>query len=85
MIAAKVVTYLLAGAGYGLACAALGAAVAPPWLAARGIHVSPAGNGNLAVLGAVIISAALLGVTGAGLGALLGSEVVVIDGLVLYL
>lgn len=35
--------------------------------------------------GAVIISVALFGVSGAGLGVLLGSEVVTITGLLLYL
>jgi ABC-2 type transport system permease protein len=85
VIAAKLITYLLAGAGYALACCAVSAAMALPWLAARGIQVSLAGNGNLAVLGAVIISAALFAVTGAGLGALLGREVPAIAGLLLYL
>jgi ABC-2 type transport system permease protein len=47
--------------------------------------VSLAGHGNLAVLGAVIISVALFGVTGTGLGALLGSEVITVAGLLLYL
>jgi ABC-2 type transport system permease protein len=47
--------------------------------------VSLAGHGNLAVLGTVIISAAVFGVTGAGLGAPLGSEVITIAGLLLYL
>jgi ABC-2 type transport system permease protein len=85
VIAAKLVTYLLAGAGYALACAAISAAVALPWLAARGTPVSLADNGNLAVLGAVIVSAALFGVTGAGLGALAGSELITVAGLLLYL
>lgn len=44
-----------------------------------------AGTGNLAVLGAMIISVAVFGVTGAGLGTLPGSEVVTIAGLLLYL
>ena len=47
--------------------------------------MSLAGHGNLAVLGTVIISAAVFGVTGAGLGAPLGSEVITIAGLLLYL
>lgn len=85
VIAAKLIIYLLAGAGYALACVAVGAAVALPWLHARGVPVSLAGHGNLAVLGAVIISAALFGVAGAGLGALLGSEIITIAGLLLYL
>jgi hypothetical protein len=75
----------LAGAGYAVACVAVGAAVALPWLRARGVPVSLAGHGNLPVLGAVVISAALFGVTGAGLGALLGSEVITVAGLLLYL
>jgi ABC-2 type transport system permease protein len=47
--------------------------------------VPVAGTGNLAVLGAMIISVAVFGVTGAGLGTLPGSEVVTIAGLLLYL
>ena len=85
VIAAKLIVYLVVGAGYALACVVAGAAVALPWLRARGIPVSLAGHGNLAVLGAVIISVALFGMTGAGLGALVGSEVVTIAGLLLYL
>ncbi len=85
VITAKLIVYLLAGAGYALACVAVSLAVALPWLAARGTPVSLAGHGNLAVLGAVIISVAVFGVTGAGLGALLGSEVITIAALLLYL
>jgi ABC-2 type transport system permease protein len=85
VITAKLITYLLAGAGYALACVAVSLAVALPWLAARGTPVSLAGHGNLAVLCTVIISAAVFGVTGAGLGALLGGEVITIAGLLLYL
>jgi len=85
VITAKLVVYLLAGAAYALACVAVSLAVALPWLAARGTPVSLAAHGNLAVLGAVIISVALFGMTGAGLGALLGSEVITIAGLLLYL
>ena len=85
VITAKLITYLLAGAGYALVCCAINVAIALPWLAARGIPVSLAGHGNLAVLGAIIISTALFALTGAGLGALLGSEVPTIAGLLLYL
>lgn len=85
VIAAKLVTYLLVGAGYALACVAIIAGIALPWLAARGTPVPAAGNGNLAVLGAVIVSVALFGVIGAGLGALLGGEVTAVAGLLIYL
>lgn len=85
VIAAKLTIYLLAGTGYGVACIAVGAAVALPWLSARGTPLSLAAHGNLAVLGAVVISTALFGMTGAGLGALLGSEIITIAGLLLFL
>ncbi len=85
VITAKLITYLLAGAGYALVCCVINVGIALPWLAARGIPVSLADHGNLAVLGAIIISAALFAMTGAGLGALLGSEVPTVAGLVLYL
>src|SRR5215467_12675151 len=85
VIAAKVITYSLAGAGYALACVTVNLAVALPWLSARGIEVPPAGNGNLAVLAAIVVSAAIFGVAGTGLGAMLRGEVVAIGGLLFYL
>jgi len=85
VIAAKLVTYLAAGIGYALVCVAAEVAMALPWLAGQGIPVPLTGHGNLAVLGAVLVSAGLFGMTGAGLGALLGSEIAAIAGLLLYL
>jgi len=85
VIAAKGITYALAGAGYALACVAVNLAVALPWLPARGIEMPPAGNGNLAVLAAIVVSTAIFGVAGAGLGAMLRGEVVTIGGLLFYL
>jgi ABC-2 type transport system permease protein len=84
VIAAKLVTCPVAGIGYALVCVAAEVAVALPWLAGKGIPVPLAGHGNLAVLGAVLVSAGLFGMTGAGLGAL-GSEIATIAGLLLYL
>ncbi len=85
VIAAKLITYLLTGAGYALACIAVSLAITLPWLSARHIPVSPAGHGNLAVLGAVIISVAVFAAAGTGLGALLGSELITIAGMLFYL
>jgi ABC-2 type transport system permease protein len=85
VVAAKLITYLLAGAGLALASIAVSLAVALPWLAARGIHLSPAGNGNLAVLAAVVASAAIFGVAGAGLGALAGGQLATVAGVLIYL
>src|SRR5262249_46108702 len=56
-----------------------------PWLSAQGTPISLAADGNLAVLGAVVISGAVFGMTGAGLAALLASEIITITGLLLFL
>ena len=85
VVGAKLVTSLLAGAGYGLACVVLNLAVAVPWLSARGIQASPAGHGDLAVLAAVVVSVSIFGAAGTGLAALLGSELLTVAGLVSYL
>lgn len=85
VVAAKLITYLLAGAGLALSGIAVSLAVALPWLAARGIHLSPAGNGNLAVLAAVAASAAIFGAAGAGLGALAGGQLATVTGILIYL
>jgi ABC-type transport system involved in multi-copper enzyme maturation permease subunit len=85
VIAAKLITYLIAGAGYAVACIAVSLAVSLPWLAARGIDVPPAGNGNLAVLAAVVASAAIFGAAGTGAGALAGGQLTAVTGLLIYL
>ena len=85
VVAAEVIAFLLVGAGYALACIAINLAVALPWLSAKGIEVSAFGNGNLAVLVAVVISVAVFGMTGAGLGAALHSQLATVTGMLLYL
>lgn len=85
VITAKLITYLLAGAGYGLACDLISLAVALPWLAARGIRLPIAGHGNLAVLAAVVASAAIFAAAGIGLGALTGSQLATVTGILIYL
>ncbi|MGH3150184.1 MAG: hypothetical protein ACRDOB_05565, partial [Streptosporangiaceae bacterium] len=85
VVAAQVITYLLAGIGYALACVVISLAVALPWLAASGIHASAFGNGNLAVLAAVVIAAGFFGVTGAGLGAALHNQLTAVTAMLLYL
>jgi hypothetical protein len=85
VITAKFLTYLIAGAGYALASIAIGLAIALPWLAARGVSMPLAGNGNPAVLAAVVASTAIFAVAGAGLGALASGQLVTVTGLLIYL
>jgi ABC-2 type transport system permease protein len=81
VVAAKLVTYLLAGAAYALVCVAVGLAIALPWLSAKGISVSP----DLAVQAAIVVSTAIFAVCGAGLAAMLRSELITVTGLLFYL
>jgi hypothetical protein len=85
IVTAQVVAYLLVGLGYALACVVISLAVALPWLSARGINASAFGDGNLAVLAAVVIAAALFGVAGAGLGAALHNQLAGVTAMLLYL
>jgi ABC-type transport system involved in multi-copper enzyme maturation permease subunit len=85
VVVAKMVTYLLVGAGYGLACVALVLAIALPWLPARGIHVSLGSDGNLAVLAAVVAVIAIYALVGVGVGALIRNQIAAVVGTLVYL
>jgi hypothetical protein len=85
VIVAEVIAFMLVGVGYALACIAINLAVALPWLSAKGIEASAFGNGNFAVLVVVVISVAVFGMTGAGLGAALHSQLATVTGMLLYL
>jgi hypothetical protein len=68
VVTAKLITYGLVGVGYATACIAVTAAIALPWLAARGIEVPPAGNGIPATLAGVAAAVAIYAVLGRGAG-----------------
>jgi hypothetical protein len=85
VVAAKLVTYGLVGAGYGLACTALVAAIAVPWLSAKGIQVALAGNGLPTTMAGGVAVVAVYGLIGVGLGALLREQVAAVVGLLIYL
>ena len=83
--AAKVATYLLAGVGYALLCLAVNLAIAVPWLAARRIGIAPSGLGDIGVITAVVVSVALFGVAGVGLGLLCRAQLATVMALLIYL
>lgn len=85
VVAAKLVTYGTVTAGYGLACTAVVTAIALPWLSARDIDVSLAGNGLPATIAGGIVATAVYGLIGVGLGALLRDQVATVVGLLIYL
>lgn len=85
VVLAKLVTYALVGAGYGLACVAVTIAIAWPWLASRNIDLVLTSDGAPATLAGVIAAVAIFGLIGVGLGALLREQVATVVGLLLYL
>jgi ABC-2 type transport system permease protein len=85
VVIGQVITFLLAGAGYALACVLVNLAVAVPWLAARGIDLSAFGDGNFAVLAAIVLAAAFFGMIGAGIGATLHSQLATVAAMLMYL
>ncbi|HEU5419466.1 MAG TPA: hypothetical protein VFV41_17385 [Streptosporangiaceae bacterium] len=85
VMGAQLITYLVAGIVLALACTAVSLAITLPWLHARGVAISLTGHGNLAVLGGIIVSAAVLGAAGAGLGALAGGQLTAVASLLIYL
>jgi ABC-2 type transport system permease protein len=84
VVLAKLVTYAVAGAAYGIVCTAVVAAIAVPWLDSKGIDVNLSG-GLPATMGGGIAATAIYGLIGVGLGALLREQVATVVGLLIYL
>lgn len=85
VVLAKLATYALVGAGFGLACLAVVAAIALPWLASKNIDMSLTANGIPATIAGVVCAVAVYAVIGVGLGALLRDQVATVVGLLIYL
>jgi ABC-type transport system involved in multi-copper enzyme maturation permease subunit len=85
VIAAKLITYSLAGTAYAIVCIAVVAAISWPWLAARDIALTLTGNAVPATLAGVVLAVVLFAVLGIGLGALLRDQVAVVVGLLVYM
>lgn len=76
---------MLAGTAVGLICDLLCLALAVPWLAAQRINLTPLGHGNMPVLVAVPVAAALFAAAGTGLGALSTAQLPTATGLLIFL
>lgn len=84
VVAAKLVTYALVGAAYGVACLLVVTVIALPWLAARGIDLDLLANGLPGTWAGVVADTAIFGLIGVGLGALLRNQVATVVGLLVY-
>lgn len=85
VVVAKLITYMMVGFGFGLACLALTIAIALPWLSAKGITVSLTATGlPLTALGVLAVMT-IYGPLGVGIGALVRNQVAAVVGLLVYL
>ncbi|MEU8802944.1 hypothetical protein [Spirillospora sp. NPDC048819] len=84
IVAAKLVTYGLTGAGYALTCLFVVAAIAVPWLAAKGISVPLTGNGLPATMLGVVADVTVFALIGVGAGALVRNQVAAVVALLVY-
>lgn len=85
VVGAKLVTYTLVAAGYGLVCLATVLALAIPWLASQGIDLVLTHSGAPGALAGVVTATALFGLLGVALGALIRDQVVAVVSLLVYL
>jgi ABC-type methionine transport system permease subunit len=74
-VAAKLAAMLVAGTALGVLAAVVATAVAWPWLAAKDVSVSLLSADVGPVLAAVVVGAALFGVIGVGVGALIRNQI----------
>lgn len=76
LITAKIITYVLVGIAYAVACIALELAIGLPWLAAKGIDYSF--GDQLGGIFAVFVVLVLFTLFGLGVGALLKNQIVAV-------
>ena len=82
VVAAKLVTYAVAGLAYATACTVVVLAVALPWLAAKDVHVVLTGTDLFRTLGGVVLEVALYAVLGVAVGCLVRNQIAAIVGFV---
>jgi ABC-type transport system involved in multi-copper enzyme maturation permease subunit len=85
VVIAKLVTYAIAGIGYGVLVVAFAIALALPWLAAKDIDISLSGNGLPGSMAGTIAGVAVYSVLGVGVGALVRNQIAAIVGSLVYL
>ncbi len=85
VVIAKLVTYALAGIGYGVVVVGFAIALALPWLGAKDIDLSLSGNGIPGALAGTVAGVAVYAVLGVGVGALVRNQIAAIVGSLVYL
>jgi ABC-2 type transport system permease protein len=84
-VTAKLLLYTLVGLAFAAVATALTLAIALPWLAARQVHVPGLGHEVLLTVAGLLLSGALYGLLGVGVGALLRNQVAAVVIAVLWI
>jgi ABC-2 type transport system permease protein len=85
VIGAKLALYLLTGLIIGVLCVAAAALVGSVWMGARGIDVDLGSDAAVRIMVGGVITVAIFGIIGVGVGALIRNQVAAVVGLILYL
>jgi ABC-2 type transport system permease protein len=85
VIVAKLIVAAFVGIIYGVACAALTAAIMAPWLGAMGITIHWVENGVLLSMLGDLVVIAVFAVVGIGVGVLVRNQIAAVIGALVYL
>ena len=85
VVTAKLLVYLLTGLLLGILCVGAALAVGAPWLDARGFPIDLGADSTVRIIVGGIVSVAIYGLIGVGVGALLRNQVAAVVGIVIYL
>jgi ABC-2 type transport system permease protein len=85
VIVAKLIVAALVGIIYGVACAAVTAAIMAPWLGAMGITIHWVENGVLLSMLGDLVVIAIFAVVGIGVGVLVRNQIAAVIGALVYL
>lgn len=85
VIGAKLALYLVTGLIIGVLCIGAAIAVGATWMGARGIDVDLGAESTVRIIIGGIITVAIFGIIGVGVGALIRNQVAAVVGLILYL
>jgi len=85
VVGSKLVVYLVTGLLLGALCVLAAISIAGPWLSARGFSVDLGASSARRIMIGGILSVAIYGVIGVGVGALLRNQVAAVVGIVIYL
>jgi len=85
VIGAKLALHFVTGLVLGVLCIGAALAVGVPWMSARGMEVDVGSDSTVRIIVGGIVTVAIFGIIGVGVGALLRNQVAAVVGLIIYL